>query len=409
VSDRSADSHRNTGTGRRPDLRRLPAPLCILAVGAFFVGTDVFAIVGMLRSMAGAWHTSVAAAGQLMTVFALAYALTGPVLAAFTSRLSRRTVLSAALGAVVAGNLICASSTSMAAAAAGRALVGVGAAQFTPHVAALAAELVPDRSRGRALALVNGGLIAGSVAGVPLTAWMTELYGWRVALLCLSAGTACVALGTWVSIAVPAETHRPLSRRPLDVFRIRQVRTVLLITLLAVVSEYGVYTYAAAVFEPAVQGDGLLLGTLLLVVGVGGLVGNAVAGTLLDRPAGRHLVLVSMVTMTVVFAVLPFGAASFAAALPIMTLWGIAGWMYAAPQQHRLVRLAGPLGTVALSLNGSIIYVGAAVGALAGGGFLTVLGARLLAVPAAVCCAVAVAVEVVFRRLDRRPRQAEVG
>jgi predicted MFS family arabinose efflux permease len=50
-------------------------------------------IAGLLPGMAADLGVSVAAAGQLVTVFALAYALSSPVLTALTGRLNRRTLL----------------------------------------------------------------------------------------------------------------------------------------------------------------------------------------------------------------------------------------------------------------------------------------------------------------------------
>ncbi|WP_062378592.1 MFS transporter [Pseudomonas abietaniphila] len=62
-------------------------PLYWLALGTFAVGTESFMIAGLLPGMAKDLGVSVATAGQLVTVFALAYALSSPVLAALTGNL----------------------------------------------------------------------------------------------------------------------------------------------------------------------------------------------------------------------------------------------------------------------------------------------------------------------------------
>lgn len=67
------------------------APLIWLALGAFAIGTEGFMITALLPE--------IAAAGQLVTVFALAYALSSPVLTALTGHLNRRRLL---IGAMVA-------------------------------------------------------------------------------------------------------------------------------------------------------------------------------------------------------------------------------------------------------------------------------------------------------------------
>ena len=58
------------------------APLYWPAPGTLAVGTESFMIAGLLPDIATDLHTSIVATGQLVTVFALAYALSSPILTA---------------------------------------------------------------------------------------------------------------------------------------------------------------------------------------------------------------------------------------------------------------------------------------------------------------------------------------
>lgn len=78
----------------------------ILAFGTFAVGTDAFVIAGILPEIAQSLDVSVAAAGQLVTVFSIAYAVLAPVLATLTAGWSRRVVLPAGLMLFAVGNVI---------------------------------------------------------------------------------------------------------------------------------------------------------------------------------------------------------------------------------------------------------------------------------------------------------------
>ncbi|THF59163.1 MFS transporter [Ollibium composti] len=49
--------------------------LLVLALGTFSIGTDSFVVAGILPDVARSFDIEVAAAGQLITVYALAYAL----------------------------------------------------------------------------------------------------------------------------------------------------------------------------------------------------------------------------------------------------------------------------------------------------------------------------------------------
>src|SRR5438874_11496732 len=73
--------------------------ILLLALGMFALGTDSFVIAGVLPVIAREMQVTEGLAGQLVTVFALTYALGGPVLAALMSRWSRNRTLIIALGA----------------------------------------------------------------------------------------------------------------------------------------------------------------------------------------------------------------------------------------------------------------------------------------------------------------------
>ncbi|MEW2538036.1 MFS transporter, partial [Streptomyces olivaceus] len=154
----------------------------LLAVGTFLIGTDVFVIAGMLPQIGDSLNVSVSAAGQLMTVFSVGYAVLGPLLAVPLSRRSPRAALTAALVAVALGNAVCAVAGSLPTAMAGRLLVAAGASQFTPHASSLAAALAPKGRSGKSLALVTSGLVMGSVVGVPSGTWAADVFGWRPTL-----------------------------------------------------------------------------------------------------------------------------------------------------------------------------------------------------------------------------------
>ncbi|WP_148223106.1 MFS transporter [Paraburkholderia xenovorans] len=53
--------------------------VAMLAIGTFAVGTDAFVIAGVLPSIASSMRVSLPEAGQLVTVFSLAYALSAPI------------------------------------------------------------------------------------------------------------------------------------------------------------------------------------------------------------------------------------------------------------------------------------------------------------------------------------------
>src|SRR5882724_437747 len=78
------------------------AQLYWLALGTFAIGTEGFMIAPLLPEMASDLSVSLAGAGQLVTVLALTYALSSPVLTALTGSVDRRRLLIASMLAFAA-------------------------------------------------------------------------------------------------------------------------------------------------------------------------------------------------------------------------------------------------------------------------------------------------------------------
>ncbi|WP_404961317.1 hypothetical protein [Streptomyces sp. 147326] len=79
--------------------------LALLAIGSFAVGADGFVISGILPRIAGELDVSEPVAGQLVTAFALSYAISAPVLMTLTAGVSRRVMLRGSMPASLLANV----------------------------------------------------------------------------------------------------------------------------------------------------------------------------------------------------------------------------------------------------------------------------------------------------------------
>src|SRR6476469_8623900 len=82
------------------------ARLYWLALGTFAIGTEGFMIAPLLPDLARDLSVSLVSAGQLVTLFALTYALSSPVLTALTGSIDRRRLLIASMLAFAAANFV---------------------------------------------------------------------------------------------------------------------------------------------------------------------------------------------------------------------------------------------------------------------------------------------------------------
>src|ERR1019366_4788800 len=150
-----------------------------LTIGSFALGLDAFVVAGILPIMSANLHHSVSAIGQMVTVFTLSYALLSPVFSTLLTGRSLRAVLLVALVVFTAGNVLTAMSSALPGA---RAVAGIGAGLYSPMSVAAAAGLVPAERRGRALAMITGGMSSGVVLGVPIGLALAQAMGWRATI-----------------------------------------------------------------------------------------------------------------------------------------------------------------------------------------------------------------------------------
>jgi predicted MFS family arabinose efflux permease len=377
-------------------------PVLILALGTFAMGTDSFVLAGILPQISSGLGVSVAAAGQVVTVFALTYAVAAPLVAAATSRVPRKVLTLAALAVFVLANLGSAVSPTFTVLLMTRIAAGIGAALYTPTASAAAAALVPAERRGQALSILLGGLTVGTVLGVPVGTALGQRFSWPATLVFVAGVAAAAAVGIQLRLpSLPALPAVPLRRRfsPLSD---RHVVLAVLVMLLESAASIGVYTYTAEVVGDTAALRGVQLAALLLVWGVGGAVGSLASGVSTDR-FGAWRTLVGALTVLAATLALLSVTTSVPAVFAVMLLNGCVAWAAATPNNHRLTELAPALPSVVISLNSTGIYLGQAIGAGAGG---LLLGAgmppRLLPLAGATIALVSLGVHALTRRPSAR-------
>jgi predicted MFS family arabinose efflux permease len=365
---RSGDTRAGTG-----ETASTPPPfdgrLALLALGSFAIGTDSFVIAGLLGSIAEEFNISIAIAGQLITIYALCYAVFTPLTAIMTANWPRQLVLLAGISIFFAGNVVAAYGTDYLVVLAGRGISGLGAAIFVPTASATAAAIVSDKRRASALAIMMIALSTATAFGAPIGTVIGTLLGWRYTFVAVAVIAASVAIGVAFFLTCEASPERHSLRSRISLIHDRDILVVLLATFLVLCGLYLTYTYIGAVFDRATQGDGLTLAVLIAVWGLAGTAGSLISGRLTDRMGSRIVINTSLVVLTLNFAGLPWTSAALTSSIIALIVWGLCAWGFVIPQQHRLIGLAPQHASILLSLYAMAVYggtsVSGAVGALA--------------------------------------------
>ncbi|GAA1236495.1 MFS transporter [Pseudonocardia alaniniphila] len=365
----------------------------------FLVGTDLFVMSPLLPEISRGFAVSTSAGGWAVSVFAIAYLVGGPTLAALADRTGRRCVLIAALAVFAVANMATALAPSFAVLLGARGLAGLAASGITPSVYALVSATAPPAARATWLAVVTSGLLIALTIGAPAGSLLASAVGWQGVFVVLAVAALLILASTvvWTRRAAPppprtganplgatttasTSDQYQLEPAPAVVTKVRAVS----VTALWALAVYGPYTYLGTILREHLGFPPSVAAGALVCFGAGAVIGNLAGGRLADRFGGR---LTSVITLLLLAgAETWFGLALHAG--PVLLLASLAGMALAAypffsAQQARLVARYPAASGSLIAWNNTAMYAGILLGSAIGGTALTHFGPALLAFAAA--------------------------
>ena len=378
--------------------------LAVLASAAFVYVTAEMVPVGALPDIAADLRVNEAVVGTLLASYALVAAVTAVPLVRLTAHWPRRRTLMLTLVCLTVSQLISAMAPNFEVLATGRLLCALTHGLMWSVLAPIGARLVPATHTGRATTAIYVGTTLALVAGNPLTAAMSELWGWRQAVVAVTIAAAAVSVAAWVTLpamvltADEVDTVRSHERH----YRNNRLMTLSVLTLIGVTGHFVSYTFIVVIIRDVVGVDGPHLAWLLAGFGIAGLLGMAMMARLSDRHP-KASVVGCLAALTVVFAVLTVmssGAERHAMTIAVgaaaIILWGAASMALPPILQAAVMRTAPNDPDGASGVYVTAFQVGIMAGSLLGGllyekaGLAAMIGASTALVAMALGGAVAV-------------------
>jgi MFS transporter, DHA1 family, inner membrane transport protein len=361
----------------------------MLALGTFAIGTDAFIIGGILPEIAQDLSASIGKTGLVVSVFSLSYALGSPILSALSTRWWRSTVMIGGLAVFSVANLASALSPTLGCLLATRVVAALAAALVAPASYALASTLGSSHNRGKVLAIVAAGFTSAIVLGVPLGVFIGKYSGWRSSLIFVAILGAIAALSMFgAGVPEPSSIKRaPGLSEQLRI--VSRPETIIVLTpfLIWSIANFGLYTFVAAILGRQLPATAIPL--LLLLFGVGAVIGNFVGGALSDRFGTRWPTIICLVMLICALAAFEPASSSIVGASITVIWWAICMAALFTLQQQRAITANPKYSNLALALNNSALYLGAALGAAAGGVVISKASLSLLAPASAAAAALA--------------------
>jgi predicted MFS family arabinose efflux permease len=271
--------------------------LAVLAAAAFVYVTAEIMPVGALPEIAADLEVSEAVVATLLASYALIAAVSTVPLVRLTSSWPRRRTLIVTLVCLTVSQLISAAAPTFAVLALGRVLCALTHGLMWSVIAPIGLRLVPATHAARATMAVYIGTGLALVVGSPLTAAMSQSWGWRPAVFAITGAAAAVTVAARLALpalpavavgpalpamAAPAAAAARGPRLPWH-HRNRSLVTMCLLTLAGVTGHFISYTFIVVIIRDVVGVSGPGLAWLLAAYGVAGLVTMG----LLARPGDR--------------------------------------------------------------------------------------------------------------------------
>jgi MFS transporter, DHA1 family, inner membrane transport protein len=341
--------------------------LILLAAGNFAIGTSGFIIAGILPEIAKDLNVSISVAGQLVTIYAITYAIAAPLLVAFTGKIPRRTLLITALLILGVANLVSALTPNYEILFFARLVAALGGALYTPLSSAVAVSISAPEERGRALALVFSGLPIANVLGVPLGTLVGSNFGWRITFW-IVAGMGFVAALALILILRNIPQTPPVNLKQwVGLLRQKTMLAALGITFWQYTAQLMVFTYIAPLLKQNTGIDGTGVSIMLFVFGFAAVIGNNLGGRFADRLNLNRSLAIILVGIVVCVILIPLASFNVLIAGILLVIWGLFAFSFNPVQQTRLITFAPQTPSLVLSLNSSMLYAGNAAGAGLGG------------------------------------------
>lgn len=339
----------------------------LLAIISFLNGTSEYVIAGILDRIAHSNHISVSSAGQLITVFSIAFGAGTPFLIALTARLDRKKLLVYTLSLFSIINVWITFLSSYELLIGARILSALCAGVIQVTLLTLAAVLAAPGKQGNAIATVVMGNSTALVVGVPIGRVIASHYEWHIIFAGLGIIGVILALLTFVWIPqTVAEEPVPL-REQLQFFVQPRIVAYLLITFLWLGSYSIVFTYISPYFLDVFHKSDQAVTTALFLFGIASAFGSKLGGIGTDKWGTFWTLVGGTALHAIVLLLFPLLGHVASAFYILLILWALAAWSSGTPIQLRMITLAPAAASIVLSLHSAFGQIGMAAGAGIGG------------------------------------------
>ncbi|GAK40734.1 MFS transporter [Paenibacillus urinalis] len=351
----------------------------ILTIGVFGILNTEMGYIGILPSIAEHFNVSVSTAGLLVSLFALAVAISGPILPLLLSRINRKTIMLIVLGVFLSGNIVAIFTSNFTTLLVARIIPAFFHPVYCSLAFSVAAASVSREEAPKAVAKVFIGVSAGMVIGVPVSSFIDSVFSLQAAMAFFAVVIAISFIATILFVpSMPVEEKISYGTQLTILKKLITWLSIAAVILLNA-AIFGVYSYLADYLGTVTNMAPNTISLTLFLYGGANVIGSMIAGRLLTKNATR-LVLMYPLALGAIYIILFFTGHFTLPMLIISLVWGIFGGIGANITQYWIMSAAPNSPDFSNGLFLTAANLGTTFGTAVGGIFISQMGIRYVVI-----------------------------
>lgn len=267
-------------SGTQTDLKKIAYAGCLGVVG--IISTE-FGIIGVLPQVASHYTIGIDHAGILLSAFALTIFLIGLFLVLLTSGINRKKMMLWAISLFLLSNIVSAFAPPFWLLVLFRIIPAILQPVFFSAAVGTIIRSATKSEQHKLMGIIIGGIALAQVTIIPLTTYVSSLYGWQSSFMIQGVISLVALTGILIFIPnMPVKEKLSYGSQLLILKRPRFIISIIFNVFL-ISAWFSTYSYFADYLGKAKMMTGQEISYMLLLFGIMGVIANWVSGKLLSK------------------------------------------------------------------------------------------------------------------------------
>ncbi|WP_283679289.1 MFS transporter [Lentilactobacillus sp. Marseille-Q4993] len=256
----------------------------VLVLISFTLGCGEFLVPGILTNLANSFKMPLASIGLLVTVFALVYAISTPIITIFIGKYRYYKTFVLMMLVYIGGLILSAIATNYILLVISRVVTASVSGALLSVALTFGNAIASEKQRGMMISWVFSGFSIASVVGMPIGTYVTHVANWHVAFgVVVTMSVVTLVLGM---LSLPKDLQAGYTKEDGNQFALLKDPLIIVGVLVPLFGSSGInvfHTYVAPIITDELHFGAEMLSVLLSVIGIISIFSSQLSGVLANN------------------------------------------------------------------------------------------------------------------------------